>query len=129
MRLASITFKAIPRMPGVRPGDLCTIDVDKPGDALKGWRISIRGQQVFFISPSGWVRDRNDKRKNEKGPTIVIEVPRAEVVFYWEGAADELEAILKGGKYDSDPFGWQPPGLMPDKPILAQVPAGQMGDA
>lgn len=128
MKLASLSFNAVPRMPGMRPGDLTTIDVDKPGDALLGWKLALRGQQVFFISPPGWQRDRSAKR-DAKGPVTVFEVPRSEITFCWTGAPDEIDAILKGGKYDSEPFGWQPTPIEPDKPLLAQVPAGQMGDA
>lgn len=129
MKLASISFNAIPRMPGMRPGDLATIETAKPGDALLGWRISIRGQQVFLISPPGWDRDRDrSKKRNPNGPTTVFEIPRAEVTFQWTGSADEVEAILKGGKYDSEPFG-PPPELASDKPLLEQIPSSQMGDA
>lgn len=130
MKLNTITFKAIPKMPGMRPGDLITIDTAKPGDGLKDWRVSIRGQQVFFISPSGWVSDRSVKQRDAKGPITVFEIPRAEVIFGWSGPSDELEAILKGGKYDSEPFGFVPTPVVSDRPILDQVvPPGQMGDA
>lgn len=128
MKLATISFNAIPRMPGMRPGDLVTIDVDKPGDALDGWKVSIRGQQVFFISPQGWKRDRSATR-DPKGPITVFEVPRSEITFCWTGGVEEIEAILKSGKYDSDPFGFQPTPISPDKPLLAQVPSSQLGDA
>lgn len=128
MKLASISFKVTPRLPGLRPGDLVTIDLDKPGDALVGWKLSIRGQQVFFISPPGWVRDRAAKR-DAKGPVTVFEVPRAEITFCWTGSPDEVETILKGGKYDSELFGWQPTPVAADKPLLAQVPSSQVGDA
>lgn len=127
MKLATISFMAIPRMPGVRPGDLCTIDTDKPGDALRGWRLSIRGQQVFFISPPGWLRDQSVKIRDVKGPVTIFEVPRAEVTFQWTGTADEVEAILKSGRYDTEAFGGPLP-IVPDRPLLEQVPAHQRGD-
>src|SRR5678815_5073322 len=106
MKLVSISFNALPRMPGMRPGDLITIECVKPGEALRDWHISIRGQQVFLVSPAGWSRDRTSAR-DPKGTVVVFEVPRADVTFQWQGSADEVEAILKSGKYDSEPLGWQ----------------------
>lgn len=129
MKLNTISFKAIPKMPGVRPGDLCTIETAKPVDALKDWRVSIRGQQVFFISPPGWVVDRSIRVRDMKGPVTIFEIPRAECVFGWSCTPDEVEAALKSGKYDSEPFGFAPTPVSADKPILEQIPAGQMGDA
>lgn len=126
MKLLSITFKATPRMPGVRASDLSTIDTEKPGDALRGWRVSVRGQQVFFISPPGWVRDQNVKKRDPNGAVTVFEIPRAEVCFEWQGAADELEAFFKGGKWESPPFGPAPRPIDTSRPILDQA---QMGDA
>lgn len=128
MKLLTITFKATPRMPGVRASELSTIKLREPGDALKGWRLSIRGQQVFFISPPGWVRDQNNKRRDAGGPVTVFEVPRAEVYLEWEGSAEDLEALFKGGKWESPPFGPPPKALDPAKPLLEQVPPHQMGD-
>lgn len=125
MRLLSITFKATPRMPGVRASELSTIKTDAPGDALKGWRVSIRGQQVFFISPPGWTRDQNAKARDHSGAVTVFEVPRPEVYFEWQGASDEIEGVLKGGKFDSEPFG-PPPRARATTPLT--VPAHQMGD-
>ncbi len=129
MKLLSISFNAVPRMPGLRPGEVSTIDVVKPNDAIRGWRLSIRGQQVFFISPPGWQRDHEKNRNRDPhGPITVFEVSRADVTFQWQGTPDELETILKSGKYDSpEPFGGLPP-IAADKPLLAQVPPHQMGD-
>ncbi len=127
MKLVSISFNAIPRLPGVRPGDLVTIDCDKPKDALRGWRIAIRGQQIFLISPPGWERDQS-RARDARGPIAVFEVPRADVALEWQANPEELEALYKGGKYESPPFG-PPPTIDPSKPLLAQVPPGQMGDA
>ena len=123
MKLASLAFNAIPRMPGMRPGDIATIDCAKPG-AFTGWRVAIRGQQVFFISPTGWDKDAN-KRAGSR--VTIFETSRAEVTFQWVGSVDEVEAILKGGKFDSEPFG-PPPELVKDKPLLEQIPASQLGD-
>lgn len=128
MKLLSITFRAIPRMPGIRADALSTIDCEKPHDALKGWRLSLRGQQVFFISPPGWVRDQNNRQRDPSGPVTVFEVPRAEVCLEWKGAADELEALFKGGRFESEPFGPPAKPIDPTKPLLDQVPAHQIGD-
>lgn len=126
MKLLSITFKATPRMPGVRANDLTTIDTEKPGDALKGWHLSIRGQQAFFVSPPGWVRDQNVKKRDPDGPVTVFEVPRADMYFEWQGAPEELDALFKNGKWDSPAFG---PTLRPATatPPLG-IPAHQQGD-
>lgn len=130
MKLASLSFKAIPRLPGIRPGDLVTIECDKPPEALKGWRVSIRGQQVFLISPPGWDRDRSIKVRDANGPATIFEIPRAEVLFVWSCAADEVEMVLKGGKHDSEPFGPPPAPMTIDaeKSILAQIPPNEIGD-
>lgn len=131
MKLASLSFKAIPRLPGVRPGDLVTIECDKPTEALKGWSVSVRGQQVFLVSPPGWVRDQSVKNRDMKGPVTIFEIPRAEVIFMWSCMPDEVEASLKGGKYDSEPFGPPPAPLIPidaEKSILAQIPPNEIGD-
>lgn len=125
-KLLSITFKATPRMPGVRASDLATIDVAKPGDALKGWKVAIRGQQVFFMSPAGWTRDQNEKKRDPHGPATVFEIPRAEVYFEWQGSAEEFEALYKGGKWESPPFG--PPPRPPEERPEAAVPPNQLGD-
>ncbi len=128
MKLLSITFKATPRMPGVRANDLTTIDTSKPGDTLKGWRIVIRGQQVFFTSPPGWVRDQNVKKRDPNGPVTVFEVPRADIYFEWHGPSDDLEALYKGGKWESPPFGPPPAPIDATRPLLEQIPANQLGD-
>ena len=124
MKLISLAFNAVPRMPGFRPGDIMAIDTAQPR-AFLGWRVSIRGQQVFFISPPGWDRDAN-KKTTSKAVTI-FETSRAEVTFQWSGSVDEVETILKGGKYDSEPFG--PPPEAAKARLLDQVPTSQLGDA
>lgn len=129
MKLLSISFKATPRMPGVRAQDLTTIHTDKPGDALIGWRVSLRGQQVFFVSPPGWMRDNSmRKRRDPNGPVTVFEIPRGDVYFEWQGSTEELDALFKGGKWESPPFGPPPAPLDATKPLLEQVPTHQMGD-
>jgi hypothetical protein len=130
MKLVSISFNSIPRMPGIRPGELCTIDCAKPKEGLTGWRVSIRGQQVFFISPAGWTSDNSNRKRDPNGPATIFEIPRTEVLFNWQADdAADVEAVLKSGKYESPPFGWKPAEVVADKPILAQVPVGQLGDA
>lgn len=125
MKLLTITFKATPRMPGVRANDLTTIDTSRPGEALKGWRISLRGQQVFFVSPPGWVRDQSIRVRDPNGPVFVFEVPRADVYFEWQGLTDELDALFKGGKWESPPFGPPPQPIEEPRPLLDQH---QIGD-
>jgi len=131
MKLVNITFGSIPRLPGLRPADLGKIDCDKPGEALRGWRLVLRGQQAFFISPPGWVQDQSDKRRDSAGPVTVYEMDRSEVLMHWHlGPGDaELETFFKrSGKWESPPFGWRPAPVASDKPILGQIPDGQMGD-
>lgn len=130
MKLTQIMFDRTPKMPGVRAGDLSTLDCANPG-SLKDWRVVLRGQSVFFVSPPGWKANENRiTTRDPKGPVTVYEVPRTDVFFQWE-AADEadIEAVLKGGKYESEPLGFKPPVLNADKPILAQIPPSQVGDA
>ncbi len=130
MKLINITFGSVPRLPGLRPSDLGKIDCDKPGESLRGWRLILRGQQAFFVSPPGWVQDQSDKRRDDKGPVTIYEMSRTEVLLHWKGMTDELEAtVFKSGKYESPPFGWTPAPVAGDKPILDQVPSGQIGDA
>ncbi len=129
MRLATITFGTIPRLPGLRPADLGKVDCDKPGAALDGWRLILRGTQAYFVSPPGWTADQSEKHRNPKGPVTIYEMARSEVLLHWVGADEDLETVFKTGKYESPPFGWRPAPVTPDKPILAQVPPGQTGDA
>jgi hypothetical protein len=129
MKLINITFGSIPRLPGLRPTDLGKIDCDKPGEALKGWRLFLRGASAFFVSPPGWVADQSEKRRDPKGPRTVYEMPRTEVLLHWHASEDELENVFKNNKWESPPFGWQPTPIVTDKPLLEQVPASQVGDA
>ncbi len=129
MRLANITFGSIPRLPGLRPADLGKIDCDRPGPALMGWRLVLRGTQAFFVSPPGWVQDQSERKRDPKGPITVYEMARAEVLLHWHGTEDGLEMIYKTGKWESPPFGWRPAEVEANKPILGQVPVSEMGDA
>lgn len=134
MKLVSISFCNTPRMPGLRPTDLGTIQIDKPGDALKDWHLVIRGSQAFFISPPGWTADHSSRRvPKDKSGLCVVHGPIAlsEMYLEWRATPEELDTFYKNvGKYESEPFGYVPPlPVDADKPILDQVPPGQMGDA
>lgn len=126
MKLASLSFNAVPRMPGFRPNDIMSIDTEKP-NAFLGWRVSVRGQQVFFISPPGWDRDPS-KKPRPNGPVTIFETSRAEVTFQWVGTAEEVDTLLKSSKFDSEPFG-PPPEVVKAKSLLEQIPSSQIGDA
>lgn len=128
MRLIHITFGNTPRLPGLRPVDLGKIDCERPGAALTGWRLILRGTQAFFVSPPGWVADQSEKKRDPKGPIIIYEMARAEILLHWSGAEAELDEVFKTSKYESPPFGWQPAPVVTDKPFLAQIPANQVGD-
>jgi hypothetical protein len=126
MKLRSITFKAVPRMPGIRADVLTTIECEKPHEALNGWTVQIRGQQVFFVSPPGWSRETvRNRQRDPNGPVTIFEVPRGEALFEWIGTSAELDAFFKGGKFESEPFGAKPAPVVPAAP----VPAGEQGDA
>ncbi len=134
MKLISITWGTTPRMPGLRPSDTGRIECDKPGTALDGWRVSIRGTQIFFISPAGWNRDQSVKTRDASGPRVVFgPVPTSDVYLEWHTESDAEVTALTTSKvkmeFDSPPFGWRPTVIAADKPILEQIPAGQMGDA
>jgi hypothetical protein len=128
-KLHTITFGTIPRLPGLRPADLGKIDCDNPGTALAGWRLILRNQSAFFVSPPGWTENIADRRRDPKGAVTIYEMARTEVLLRWHATGEDLEDILKGGKFESPPFGWKPAEVVADKPILAQVPVGQLGDA
>ncbi len=125
MKLVSLSFNSIPRMPGFRAGDICVIESAKP-QAFLGWRVSIRGERVFFVSPPGW--EAGSTKVRAGGPVTIFETSRIEVTFQWSGNELEIETILKGGKYDSEPLG-PPPELAKPKSLLDQVPASQLGDS
>lgn len=129
MRLTDISFGSIPRLPGLRPTDLGRINLERPGEALRGWRLFLRGTLAFFVSPPGWTPDVSQKNRNPKGPVVIYQMDAREVILHWSASDDELELVLKGGKYESPAFGTiYPSPVVSDKPLLAQVPAGQMGD-
>lgn len=129
MKLKTITFDRTPRIPGLRPGDLTTLSCENPPEALRDWRLSLRGTSAFLISPPGWVAGRSRREWDHKGPTTAFEVPRTNMYFEWSAAdAADLEAILKGGRYDSEPFTAPVPVQQPES-LLAKVPSHEVGDA
>lgn len=117
MKLVSITFAQAPRLPGVSTSAFSTIMCDKPNEGIRGWRVSIRGASVFFISPPGWKPGINVSQRDPAGPPTIIEVPRSNCYFTWhaEPQKDEktgkmldttmatLDAVSKG-RFDSPPF-------------------------
>lgn len=132
MKLISITFGTVPRLPGLRPSDTGRIELDKPGVALDGWRAAIRGSQIYFLSPAGWMRDQSIKSRDPKGPVTAFgPVAVSEVYLEWALDSDtEIGALLAGKmQFETPPFGWKPAPVEGDKPILEQIPPGQMGDA
>lgn len=130
MKITGITWSTTPRLPGLRASEVNKIDVAQPG-ALKDWRVLIRGSQVYFVSPVGWHRDQSKKRDPNGSTTVFGPIPMSELYIEWQIDNDkELVALLAGKlTYDSEPFGFTPAVLDPTKPILDQIPPGQMGDA
>lgn len=129
MKLRKIVFNRAPsRIPSLRAGDLTELDLDNPPQALHGWRISVRGQSVFLISPNGWdwSNSTNVANRDPKGPAVVIEVPRAETFMFW-GEVDDIEAMFKNTRYDG-PVLAQKVVITGDGPILANIPPSQVGD-
>ncbi len=131
MKLVSITFESAPRIPGIRPGDMSTIKCAQPEGAMRGWRVAIRGASVFFISPAGWEQGKTFMQWDPKKAPTIHEVPRASCFFQWDGFPDEIDALMKSGKHDSEPFGAafeKPVVEEAPKSILAQLDPSQMGD-
>ncbi len=133
IRLTGFSFGVTPRIPGVRSGDIASInDVSNPPAALKDWRLAVRGGAVFFISPPGWTPANQTRPKDQDpaGPVIVHEIPRSEIYLQWDSDENDVEIIAKTvNKFESKPFGWKPAPIVDDKPILEQIPPGQTGDA
>ena len=132
MKLISITWSSTPRMPGLRPTDLGKIDCDNPNGPMKDWRAVIRGPQMFLISPTGWLKDQSAKR-GTSGCTVFGPIPVSDVYLEWHAETEaEVAAMTKPGnkiEHETQPFGWRPTPIVSDKPILDQIPPGQMGDA
>lgn len=126
LRLSKLTFEKAPRIPGVRPGDISSVDLDNPAGSLLGWTIAVRTGYVYFISPPGWTQQNatSPHVRDPKGTIEIHEVPRANVYLHWAGAAEDVETVLKGGKFDTLPLGPKPtPVTTPVASILAQLPA------
>ncbi len=117
MKLKSITFNSTPKLPGLRPGDLTTLDCEQPVGVLRGWRALIRGASVFFVSPPGWTPNGN---QGVVGDACVIhEVPRMNCYFQWSGHEDG--DVEKVAKFTTPPFG-PAPVVEAKASLLAQVP-------
>lgn len=130
MKLTKITFNQTPRIPGLRAGDVSELDCENPAGALKDWRIFLRGPSVFLVSPPGWKNnERNARERDPKGPVIIHEISRSTACLHWSGDETEIEAVLRASKYETEPLGFKPAPVTDDKPILAQIPANQIGDA
>lgn len=134
MKLVSLTWGTTPRLPGLRPTDTGKIQLDNPGDALRNWKLLIKGKELYFISPEGWSRDHSSRTSSHVpgAPTTVFgPMPLTEVYLEWNVDNEAELAALTAGKltYESPPFGWKPVAVDPEKPMLDQIPAGQMGDA
>lgn len=127
--LVTVTFTEAPRLPGVRAGDMSSIDCEKPHESLKHWRLAIRGASVFLISPPGWKQGKKWHEWDVNGRSVVHEFPRALCVFQWSGMPEIVETIVKG-KYDSPMFGGPVPVV--DKtvaPTEPEIDPKDLGDA
>lgn len=131
LKLTGITFYETPRIPGLRPGALSSINCEEPHQSLIGWRVVVRGQIVAFVSPPGWSISNRDRPhvRDPKGPMYLYEVPRTTVCLEWLGDEAAIDVISKGGRFEALLGPRTPIPVADDKPILSQIPAGQMGDA
>lgn len=128
MKLMAITFDRAPRIPGVRPGDLSTVDCSNPTAALKGWRFLLRGPSVFFVSPPGWMTGRPPHDWNPKGDCSVHQVPMADCFLHWSGDPAEIDTVLTKGKFDSPAFGSELPVQEPPVSLLSKLDKKDIGD-
>lgn len=124
LKLQSVSFAGQRIICGVRIEQ--TIECDRPPPPLKDWRILVRGAHLVMISPPGWTPS-NPATREEKGPRVAVEIARSEAILKWSGDEAELTRIVK--EYDSQPLGWQPKPVDAEKPLLEQIPPGQVGDA
>lgn len=125
-KLKAITFLHTPKIPGLRAGDLGTIDCAAPASTLRGWRALVRGPMLFLVSPPGWAPGRNarDAAIAPSDPCSIHQVPLNQCFLHWEGSDGDVDKVAK---YTSEPFG--PPPEVPEPSLLSQLPPEQMGDA
>ena len=132
LKLDSITFETAPRLPGIRPGDMSTIDCENPNTPLIGWRAMLRGGPLFLVSPKGWKPGSKAPDWDPNGPAVIHEVARSHCFFHWSGSVEDIDTIAKG-KFETPPFGKVlPVSVQPTegkRGILSQLDPSQMGDA
>jgi hypothetical protein len=129
-KLKSITFIHTPKAPGLRAGDLSTVDLENPHGALLGWRALIRGPMLFLVSPPGWTQTNQMRNADPSGPRRTVQSPISNCFFMWDG--DEADVSKAVAVYTSDPFGPPPEAVLVDKSggsLLDQLPVDQKGDA
>ena len=102
MKLKEITFREAPRLPGIRPGAISSLECFNPHPSLVGWRALLRGASIFFVSPSGYRVGVNPNEWDKKGPIIIHEVPRSQCYLAWVGSPDEIAGVQK---FDTPPYG------------------------
>lgn len=133
MKLKTITFKQTPRLPGLRADAVTSIDLDNVPSALAGWNILVRGPVLVLVSPPGWTKQTatSPTQRDSKGPMEVHVIPTSDAYLHWiVNTTEELDTIAKGGvKHETGPIGIKPVAVDATKAILAQIPAGQVGDA
>jgi hypothetical protein len=130
VRLAGFTLDRAPgRLPGIRAGDLTSVDLENPPQVLFGWNFIVSGNALFMVSPPGWHPSNATLPNNRdaKGPTMVYEIPRDTVFFHWKGSTKELETVLKGERFETGAIGPKKEDM--PAPLLAKIPANQIGDA
>lgn len=129
-KLRYIMFdKAPDKVPGVRAGDVSKLDLFNPTAQLYGWQVRVRRNTIYMISPPGWDESNatEPRRRNEDGPCVIVEIPRANAYLRWEAAPDEILELMKSEKWDSGVLGPSKP-VVEGEPILAQIPKHQLGD-
>ncbi len=129
IKLVSITFENAPRVPGVRPGDMSTIQCENPNQTLVGWRAVIRGAMLFLVSPKGWKPGSKTHEWDASEPAVIHEIPRTHCFMHWEGELADIDAVLAKGKFETPAFGPVTPVIAPGKSLLAQLDPSQIGDA
>lgn len=134
MKLKSITFAVAPRIPGVRPGDLGTIDCLNPTTPMRGWRVFVKGSILLLVSPLGWKSGKNPREwDRESGLYQMYEIPRANCYLQWESNDSNIDATMKtlAQGFVSDTFGKPFDASEFEQPKAAQKPVNpaELGDA